>query len=769
MPTLEKIAETGMFSVDSDGSFSPSMFSLGEELVAEDFAAEINSGRLSVETAWRDYWSYVEDKELWGLEGLADDDYRAILPPWRKTLFSLAALLKKEKAGELVEVLSKNYFTAKKALQDNHYNPFFWDLYASLRILGLSDIKYIKLKEGIYQEFFDMDFGVFQFTELFDSREFCPFLTELLSSNSSGKDGTVEILGRHKYKGAVDDLISYARSDEAASLKTTVSRYYPTHALGEIGEPRAIGPLVEIASGQKTDLGGWAISALGKIGRNKGLRTLRQLYKTKRKSHKYTLEMCRVVSAIFETGDLGLRNMIYDEFEKGDQLLIADILHALPSSGCEDALPHLSDYIEAKWEHADFAISLLPNVTGRACVPALYSLLDGSNYKLKRAAARAMMEFDDETKSAAVIALLKPATDKSERRAALLGITEVVNWLVLYTEHFSVPMMQKVIQWYEHGEVSEVPATSVDPEQQRAFIIKQLKGPTDYIREWALRWYRNLEYEPNDQIRTIALKDPDSRQRSLALEILAKHPSGENIEVLYLSVSKPTRLSNMHNVTKALARYDFGGFKSKLLDLLNHKNRTVRCDGLEACAYAMHDPEVRGKLYGMLDSEEDKIALGCVITAIKKDAEGVQYLLDLCRTQQQKATLTDREYRIKDKTLSGLSKVEHLPPEDTLLDLYVHEQDKDARYSLLYALGRNVTTRSGPQLLRFLQSLPLTKKNLDEIVLMLGVLKTATTRDQLLQNRINLQDYHEYPLCMRELHKSLKPQSYKAPQLPLAA
>jgi len=36
MPTLETMTQTGMFTVDSDRQFSPSMFSLAEEYVAPD-------------------------------------------------------------------------------------------------------------------------------------------------------------------------------------------------------------------------------------------------------------------------------------------------------------------------------------------------------------------------------------------------------------------------------------------------------------------------------------------------------------------------------------------------------------------------------------------------------------------------------------------------------------------------------------------------------------------------------------------------------------
>ena len=75
---LEKIVETGMVSLDNSRNIRPEMISFAETLVAEEFAEAINSGRLSVEDAYNNFWSYEEDSKLWNLAG--DKRWRSILP-----------------------------------------------------------------------------------------------------------------------------------------------------------------------------------------------------------------------------------------------------------------------------------------------------------------------------------------------------------------------------------------------------------------------------------------------------------------------------------------------------------------------------------------------------------------------------------------------------------------------------------------------------------------------------------------------------------------
>jgi len=67
MISLDTFLEPGMFAQDSDGSLYPTMVSMQEQLVAQEFACEINSGRISVKDAYRYFWSHEEDIEYRGV------------------------------------------------------------------------------------------------------------------------------------------------------------------------------------------------------------------------------------------------------------------------------------------------------------------------------------------------------------------------------------------------------------------------------------------------------------------------------------------------------------------------------------------------------------------------------------------------------------------------------------------------------------------------------------------------------------------------------
>lgn len=124
MPTLERLTQTGMFTQDITPKISLVMISLNELFVAEEFAREINSGRLTVKDAYLNFWSYIEDKKLWDLENLHDDDCRVVLPAWENTLYHITSLLNVNSAEELVDIIAKPYFLSRSYFSDKEYNPF---------------------------------------------------------------------------------------------------------------------------------------------------------------------------------------------------------------------------------------------------------------------------------------------------------------------------------------------------------------------------------------------------------------------------------------------------------------------------------------------------------------------------------------------------------------------------------------------------------------------------------------------------------------------
>lgn len=137
MPSLEQITQSGMFSVDNSSKLSPSLISLGEELLAEEFAANINSERLSVEDVWTNYWSYKEDSRLWNLQ--KDIEWRAVLPEYKGIIKSVLSCINPSLMENLIKNLIQNYQKASEE-REGLYNPFIDDLIFSSALVSLPTI-----------------------------------------------------------------------------------------------------------------------------------------------------------------------------------------------------------------------------------------------------------------------------------------------------------------------------------------------------------------------------------------------------------------------------------------------------------------------------------------------------------------------------------------------------------------------------------------------------------------------------------------------------
>jgi HEAT repeat protein len=70
-----------------------------------------------------------------------------------------------------------------------------------------------------------------------------------------------EILGELKYAKGVGPLIRSLQNDENFSV-----RWRAANALGKIGDPRAVEPLIQALKDEKLDVRGYAAIALGRIG-----------------------------------------------------------------------------------------------------------------------------------------------------------------------------------------------------------------------------------------------------------------------------------------------------------------------------------------------------------------------------------------------------------------------------------------------------------------------------------------------------------------------
>jgi HEAT repeat protein len=111
-----------------------------EFFAAKYFADKINSGLLSVDEAYRDYWTYVEDKALWRLEDLSDDECRVLLPAYRPMLPHFASFVQQEKFGNLVEIIGNNYLKCKEHLHAQQSNPLADDLFLVVGQVGQAGI-----------------------------------------------------------------------------------------------------------------------------------------------------------------------------------------------------------------------------------------------------------------------------------------------------------------------------------------------------------------------------------------------------------------------------------------------------------------------------------------------------------------------------------------------------------------------------------------------------------------------------------------------------
>ncbi len=117
------------------------MIAFDEFLIAQEFVEPINSKQISVTDAYTYYWSYVEDKKIWGLEELADDECRALLIDWHPVLMQLVPYLELPRAKEVVRVIRKPYFKVKKMIHGRDYNPMIDNLFSAFELMDNFDNK----------------------------------------------------------------------------------------------------------------------------------------------------------------------------------------------------------------------------------------------------------------------------------------------------------------------------------------------------------------------------------------------------------------------------------------------------------------------------------------------------------------------------------------------------------------------------------------------------------------------------------------------------
>ncbi|MDP2749768.1 MAG: hypothetical protein Q8O89_02970 [Nanoarchaeota archaeon] len=265
MLDLKEIVETGIFSLDSHESLHSTMVSFNEQLVAQEFADEINSGRISVRDAYNYFWSYEEDKELWGVGG------RALLPAWQTIMLAVASTLKQEKAQELVEIVNESYFHARIETGKQRYNPFLANLFFAAKRVGHTNIhkKSInKIVEALWWEKkynFNQSDDIFKCLEETRSESAIKKLTEYLS-NQKNVDLVMALktIGKICGEKAVQILCNYINNPE------NLQREHAIYTLGHLNNKKIVDFLTEYIKGNNKEHIGTAFYVLGNINDEKG-------------------------------------------------------------------------------------------------------------------------------------------------------------------------------------------------------------------------------------------------------------------------------------------------------------------------------------------------------------------------------------------------------------------------------------------------------------------------------------------------------------------
>ena len=114
MPSLDTILDTGMFAQSSDGTVFPTMVSMQEQLVAQEFAREINSGRLDIIDALEYFWTPLTEVSRWYFSTFLFENRFG--STWMKVLNTLGGLLDEAKVEYLIDWIQPDYLIE----QDKH-------------------------------------------------------------------------------------------------------------------------------------------------------------------------------------------------------------------------------------------------------------------------------------------------------------------------------------------------------------------------------------------------------------------------------------------------------------------------------------------------------------------------------------------------------------------------------------------------------------------------------------------------------------------------
>lgn len=218
---LESRIDSSLLCTREDGTQDFVHDSYKSFFIAKWFANRINDGRLSVEEAYKKYWSYEEDAELWNLP--KDREWRALLPAWKNVLLHTAVMLDNDKAKDLVDAISKYHINFRKLLGGRNYDPFADDFFLAISNTHISSKKdFPKIESPRVTEDEVREKKEDTLTEYTDPEDLWTEDFELDGYENEGEcDDPVCLMGLYldsiQSKKAMDRLVSYLsdlRSDE---------------------------------------------------------------------------------------------------------------------------------------------------------------------------------------------------------------------------------------------------------------------------------------------------------------------------------------------------------------------------------------------------------------------------------------------------------------------------------------------------------------------------------------------------------------------------
>jgi hypothetical protein len=319
--TLESKIESSLLCRQTDGKQAFVHDTYKEYFLAKFFADRINNNKLSIKDAYQKFWSYVEDKKLWDLEKLSDDECRALLPAWNNVLLYLAGMLKAEKARTFVSIASRSYKVAEKKLNSEEYNPFFDNIYfisgfiINSKIAGedfgkinkllgrenlkskravrpftnyfsnsdnldiardLGNLKKEKVVERLIKSLFnpgnkDICDVLFKLGNLKSEKAVEPLIKYISNHSNPERAYAVFTLSKMGGEKAVESLIWYL-SDPVKRVQEAAAFY-----LGDMGSEKAIEPLIKYFSNSSNPRRYYVLEALGKLGNRDMINRLKVL------------------------------------------------------------------------------------------------------------------------------------------------------------------------------------------------------------------------------------------------------------------------------------------------------------------------------------------------------------------------------------------------------------------------------------------------------------------------------------------------------------